>query len=204
MNLFLLTSTFEDSFEYKGEEYHVDLSFDNVLRMFESFDDPFFQGAEKIDLAFEILVPKYKEMKFESLEEWHSLYKFLLKEFLDIDVDKIDKNPKTIFDFKQDAGIIYASFFNEYGMDLFEQHGKLHWYKFLQLLTHLSDKSKFKTVVGYREMEVPSLNKCSQEERDHIIKMKKLYSLNNDGYSSESEQIAALDQKWDNLAHSLK
>ncbi|OQM45473.1 hypothetical protein B6A27_11330 [Anoxybacillus sp. UARK-01] len=64
-----------------------------------------------------------------------------------------------------------------YGIDLFEQHGKLHWKKFLQLLQHLDDKSKFKEVVNIRKMPMPKPDKYNTEYRKQIAVMKRIYAL---------------------------
>ncbi|MCD3547344.1 Gp15 family bacteriophage protein, partial [Streptococcus equi] len=37
----------------------------------------------------------------------------------------------------KDAELIFASFFQSYHLDLFEQQGKLHWRKFMYMLMNL-------------------------------------------------------------------
>lgn len=178
---FKLTDEFQDTFKWKGELFFVDMSFDNILRLFEMFDDKSILQIEKPIIAVQMLIDEEFEAyqdKIESYDEFTALFKYLLKEFLEIDVDN-DSNSqeKVVFDFNKDAEIIYASFMAEYHIDLFEVQGKLHWKKFSALLENLNDESKMKQVIGIRTMSVPSPDEASREYRDQVIKMKEVYSL---------------------------
>jgi hypothetical protein len=199
---FLLTSTFEDEFEYKGQTIHLDLSFDNILRVFELFSDPIFSAYEKIEVALEMLIYENDVFEEADIEEKNALLLFIFREFLDIDLEKPNESSeKKIFDFNQDAGLIYASFLHAYNIDLFEQQGKLHWKKFMQLLQHLDDKSKFKEVVNIRQMPLPKADKYNAEYRKQIMKMKQIYALDQE---KNENAVKAIDDKWNALAESLK
>jgi hypothetical protein len=136
------------------------------------FNDDTIVKMDKPILAVRMLV---EEVKCDSYEETINLFKYLMKEFIGIDVDKQEENQTKTFDFTKDAEIIYASFFSEYHMDLVEMQGILHWNKFIALLNYLDDESKFKQIVGIRTMKVPSSQEASQEYIDHIRKMKDTY-----------------------------
>lgn len=179
--MFLLTDRFEDSFEFEDDVLNIDMSFDNILRVFELFDDPLFKSYEKVLIVLEMLVIEYERIEDLDFMEQFNLYIFIMKKFLNIDLDKEnegkEEEQKKIMDFEKDAGLIYASFLSEYNIDLFEQHGKLHWNKFSELLSNLGDETAFKQVVGYRVMKVPTVKETSKEHREHVQKMKKLYAL---------------------------
>jgi hypothetical protein len=195
---FLLTDLFDDSFKWNNKTYNVDMAFNNILLLFEMFDDDSIDKVEKPFIAMQMLI-KESLPEFESIEQAMNLFKYIMKEFLDIEIDQEDKqNDKKVFDFKKDAEIIYASFIYAYKIDLFEMHDKLHWNKFLALLTHLDDDSKFKQVVGYRKMKIPSTNEVSKEYRDHIISMKEAYDL------GENDREERVNQVMDNFANMLK
>lgn len=195
--MFLLTNTFEDKFQYGDCELHVDMSFDNILRLFEMFDDPYFQSFEKVLIALEILIVEYELIKDLGYMQQFELYKYVMQEFLDMSEDDEEKDKESegnkdasnerVMDFQQDAGLIYASFLSEFGIDLFEQQGKLHWHKFSKLLSNLGEDTAFSKVVGYRTMKVPTSKQASKEQREHIRKMKKLYNLDDE----EDKQIDA-------------
>lgn len=179
-----LTDEFNDVFKWNGILYHVNLNFDNVLLLFEMFNDNLILRYEKPLYAVEMLIEE--EIEISSYEEAISLFNFLLKEFLGIDTDgdnnknsegNKDMPKKKIFDYNKDAGLIYASFLSCYGIDLFEMKGKLHWNKFVTLVNHLDDNSKLKQVIGFREMKIPNSKEASKEYIDHVRKMKRVYSL---------------------------
>ena len=200
---FKLTDTFDDHFEYEGKAFHVDMAFDNILRLFELFDDKSIPEWEKVLWGLEILIVEYDELKEKPFEEQFELFKFVLREFLDIDLDQPPEQQKKVMDYTKDAELIYASFFAAYKIDLFEMHGKLHWKKFQALLTHLPDDSKFKEVVGYRTMKIPSANKVTKEYRDHVIRMKQLYALEDEG-SNIDDVFDALAQTFKGQAKGVK
>jgi len=196
---FKLTDTFDDQFEYEDKIFHVDMAFDNILRLFELFDDKSIPEWEKILWGLEILIVEYDELREKPFEEQFELFKFVLREFLDIDLDQPleqSEPQKKIMDYTKDAELIYASFFAVYKIDLFEMHGKLHWKKFQALLTYLPDNSKFKEVVGYRTMKIPSANKVTKEYRNHVIRMKQLYAL--------EDERSNIDGVFDALAQTFK
>lgn len=210
--MFRLTDIFDDSFDYEGKPLYVALAFDNVLRLFDLLQDDFFSTEEKIEIALEMLINEYKAIQNESIQMKFSLFKYILREFLDIDLDEKQEPeaaaeeqeapPKKSYDFVQDAGIIYASFFHAYNLDLFEQQGKLHWKKFLQLLINLDDKSKFKEVIHIRTMKPPKADKHNAEQRAEIMKAKRFYALEDN--RSEAEQAKDMEQKLDALAKAFK
>jgi hypothetical protein len=204
---FTLTSTFDDAFEYNGIEIRLNLAFDHVLRVFELLDDDMFHDYEKIDITLEILVENYEDIEDLPINEKFEMYAYIFKEFLDIDLTKADESGivKKTFDFKKDAGLIYASFLSAYGMDLFEQQGKLHWQKFIQLLTNLHKDTVFKEVVNIRKMEVPPPDKYNKEYRKYVLEMKRLYSLEDETIILDEEKaVKEIDRKWDMLATMFK
>lgn len=200
--MFSLTDTFEDSFDYNDITLQVDLSFDNILRMFELFEDDAFPSYEKILIALEMLIVEYELIQDTSYLDQYEIYKSLMKEFLDLDLDNQEAGEKTskkVMDFNKDAGLIYASFLSEYKIDLFEVQGELHWFKFSELLSNLGDKTAFKQVVSYRTMKVPSTKEASKEYREHVQRMKRIYSL-----EDESGQQESLENTLDSIASTFK
>lgn len=204
--MFSLTSTFDDEFEYKGTVIRLNLAFDNVLRVFELLEDDTFYDWEKVDIALEILVENYEDIADLPINEKFEMYAYIFKEFLDIDFTKAENGiVKKVFDFKKDAGLIYASFLSAYGMDLFEQQGKLHWQKFIQLLTNLGKDTVFKEVVNIRQMKVPPPDKYNREYREYVLKMKRLYRLEDETeIIDEKQAVKEIDRKWDSLASMFK
>lgn len=206
--MFLLTNIYDkekDSLNYKGDTLHLDLSFDNVLRLYQLFDDEQINDLDKIIITLEMLIYEYDLIRGTAFDEQLELYKHILNEFLDIDLydkdkegavadDDKDEPVKRVMDFDKDAALIYASFLSEYNIDLFEVQDRMHWDQFSVLLANLSDKTAFKQVVSYRTMKVPSSKDASKEYRDHVIKMKKIYNL---------DDTEAQAQKMENILDSV-
>lgn len=199
MKKLTLTHRFHDEVEIDGIRYPLDLSFDNVLRVFELFSDEDFSPKERIRTAFEMFTDEELDLPFEVIDNavFH-----IFKDYLDIDLsDQQDPNVNTkkYFDLYEDAERIYAAFIREYGMDLFLYHGKLHFKQFNALLSQVIDRS-FKEVVTIRAQELPTATKHNAEERKHLSKLKRLYRLK--GTNEEPEVIAEnVDSAWDKVAN---
>lgn len=177
-----LTERFIDETEFQGQIIKLNLAFDNVLRVSELLSDETFDEIEKLEILFEMLVKNAYELEL-SIFEISQLIGFLFDEILF--PKKPENGGKSYFDFEQDAAFIYASFLQDYKIDLFEMQGKLHWQKFLALLDSLSDNTKFKEVVAIRAQKIPAPTKYNQEERNRIIELKRIYRLKNEKPSLE-------------------
>lgn len=178
--MFSLTEQIDDTFEFQEITVHVDMSFDNILKLFEMFDDPEFMQWEKPQIALIMLLDEYESLKFKKYEEIYQLFMYVMKEFLDIDLEEKreeGEGVKKIVDYEKDADLIFASFFSVYKIDLFERQGKLHWKKFQALLNHLDDNSPFKQVIGYRTMKIPTDKEASKDYIAHVQRMKRQYAL---------------------------
>ena len=180
-----LSQEFEDKFEYGDIVLHVDMSFDNILRFHDLLESDHTNEA-KVLWGLEALIENYHEIEHLTIEEQYELFKYVMKEFLDQDLDKKpaegDSAPgkKKEYDFNVDAERIYASFLMDYNLDLFEQQGKLHWKKFMSLLGGLSEKTPFMQVVNIRTMEIPSKDdhkRSFEKNKQKIMKLKRLYEL---------------------------
>lgn len=177
-----------DTVEINGKEYKVNLAFDNVLRLIDMLNDDEINDLAQIELGTRMLIGESLDLPLEQKEEvFYQLFTETINKGLD-DEDfnrDIEGNPMPVADggdnketycLKQDAPYIYASFMSDYGIDLFEAHGKLHWEKFKALLSGLTDGSKFLRVIEIRTMELPT-GKGSEKQRAQIKRMKKAYEL---------------------------
>lgn len=175
--MFLLTMDFDDRFEYRDQILNIDMAYDNILLLFELFDDEEVDEYTKIFLSLQLLIHEYDDSLFDTYEEAFELFKYIMLEFLGIDLDEEKDGIVKVFDYQKDAELIYASFQAVYKMDLFDLKGKLHWKKFIALLVNLDDNSPFKKVIGYRTMKVPTEKEASREYIQHVRRMKQIHSL---------------------------
>ncbi|WP_107841887.1 bacteriophage Gp15 family protein [Metasolibacillus meyeri] len=185
--MFTLTDTLPGQVELDGVMYEVDLSFDNVLSIIDLLNDNEVNDAQQVVAGLYMLLGQDLDYP---LQEQADIFVRLFDTFINNEKDDdvkcdIEGNPmpqiqegdnEALYDIKQDAQYIYASFLQCYGMDLFEQQGKLHWWQFKALLSGLSDDTKFKKVLEIRQMELPT-GRGTGKQREAIKKIKKAYEL---------------------------
>lgn len=185
-----LTERFEDLLTLNDKPFKLNLSFDNVLRIYELRDDPEISNENKIDFMFQMLIGEDIEI---TLSQKIETVEYIFSEFISQenvqeqtgeDDEQNDPEPKK-YDLNKDADYIYASFFMDYGLDLIEQQGKLHWRKFVALLNGLSEKTPFMQVIHIRTMEVPESNKHNQKERNRIKRLKRMYALDREEQNAD-------------------
>lgn len=91
---------------------------------------------------------------------------------------------KRLYSFLQDGALIYAGFYQQYGIDLMVED--LHWWQFKALLTGLSEQTKLMKVMHYRAVDTTSLE--NPEEKRFYRKMKEIYRLPDIRTEEEKEE----------------
>ncbi len=149
------------SFVYGGREYPLDLAYDNVLDVHDVMADEDLLEHEKIQIAMKLLVEG--EIEGDLVGAWNHIYqKYITSQVrapIQYDIagnitpvaesdDDDDREPH--FDFSQDGGLIYASFLDAYGIDLYREQGKMHWWVFQSLLEGLPDDTILQRVIQIR------------------------------------------------------
>ncbi|MFZ4452089.1 Gp15 family bacteriophage protein [Salibacterium aidingense] len=197
--MFRLTERFEDVFTYDGHDYRLDLSFDNVLRTQELMKDETFNELERIYILFEMLVtnpPDNLDIYKKGVIVRLIFQTFIYEDNYD---NSDDGTTERLLDMEEDADYIYASFLQDYGIDLFGMQGKLHWKQFKALLSGLRDNTKFKQVVSIRSRKVPNPTRYNKEYRDQLIKLKRIYALDQTNITADD-----IDRKFDRVANMLR
>ena len=193
----LATNEFDKQFDYAGVKGKTTLAFDNVIKMFEVLKDNSLVDKDKLFVALALITNIKPEvvMKIDESKQIE-LLTYLVDEFVMADKpvltppSEIGKKPKEYYNLTQDADYIYASFMQDYGIDLFEQQGKLHWYKFKALLAGLSDETKFKRVVEIRMKDTGEKGLSAKEKRQ-IRDAQMVYALN---ITEEDVEFSKLDE----------
>ncbi|EIM1745186.1 bacteriophage Gp15 family protein [Listeria monocytogenes] len=190
-----------DIYEYEGKEYKLDLAFDNVLRVIDLTEDNSLSDVFRANLAIDVLFAddmpwprsneedEYANIEEKSLVLIDIFTNYIVKEnddglLYDIDGNKMpsatnnndDVEEIASYSLTQDADYIYASFLQDYNIDLLDSRGEMHWYKFRALLESLRDDTTIKTIIGIRQAELPS-GKGTEKERNELIKLKNRYKL---------------------------
>lgn len=159
--MFSLTKRQEDTISIDGNIYKVNLSFNRVIKVFEIIADDSLGEDEKTAESFSLLVVDDK-LKDIPLDEKAVLIQELMNEITKKPYGNIERptgggneqnqvsNPPN-FDFKQDAGAILASFFQQYGLDLTKEYDRMNWEVFISLFDNLNGDTPIQQIRSYRE-----------------------------------------------------
>ncbi|EAC4171357.1 Gp15 family bacteriophage protein [Listeria monocytogenes] len=194
-----LADGINDIYVYQNVDYQLDLTFDNVLRVLELNGDTRLEDYFRVNLAIEVLFENetpwsqldednpYQSIQEKSLVLLDIFENYIVKDDAkgiqyDIDGNKMPvatsegEEEQAYYSLIQDSDYIYASFLQDYNIDLIDVRGKLHWYKFRALFDSLRDDTAIKSIMNIRQTELPT-GKGSEKEREALIKLKNHYKL---------------------------
>ncbi|EAC8106240.1 hypothetical protein IA51_15185 [Listeria monocytogenes] len=194
--MFLLSQPLVDTIEFEGKSYKLDLSFDNVLLVFELLEDDL-NIIIQIENVLMLLLGEDFDF-YDNLEKSINIYQEVMENIIvknsNVNVKRdLAGNPmpepeqKKYYSLTEDAEYIYASFLYDYNIDLFDVQGELHWDKFNALLISLSEDSKFKQVVSIRQRK-PDKNMTSEQKRE-LKEMQEAYALSKNQDELEFEAM---------------
>lgn len=188
----------EDIAEIDGVTYELDMSYDNILRLFDLLKDDSLNDETKVNTGLKMLIDD--DLMQYDIKTKAKIFTELFKSSIGIDekesenvdiagnpMPSMSESDKKTHDLVQDAEFIYASFMHTYHIDLYEQQGSMHWKKFKALLNGLDEKSIFSRIVGIRTAELPS-GKGTEKERERMRRLKRKYALKEDDPYEEDEQ----------------
>lgn len=177
-----LNNRLTTSFLFKGTEYPIDLAFDNVLDVFEVLDDKELRDYERISICLALLIGEHESG--DPIALWNYIYETFIqtqdKEPIQYDrkgnpMPVVKEETEQLYDLIQDAGYIYSSFRQAYGMNLFDVQGKLQWNEFRALLHGLPAETILQRIIQIRAWK-PSKHESS-EYKQNMKKLQKLYAL---------------------------
>ncbi|MGG3528919.1 Gp15 family bacteriophage protein [Bacillus pseudomycoides] len=210
---FTLTERNVDRFHWHGVDIELNLSYDNILVMFQLFDDKKVSDNAKLPVALNMLVVERSLLAQLNGEQQNKLLVDIFKAKLNIDLDKkervneiTNKDNSTdgedeafqevpVVDFTIDAERIFSSFLFDYNMNLIEQQGKLLWNQFLALFNNLSEETPMKTAIKYRTCEVPKKTKDNADQVKDIKKKKAFYELPKAKEIREASELKAYEER---------
>ncbi|MFW6998201.1 bacteriophage Gp15 family protein [Streptococcus pyogenes] len=175
-----------ESFEFRGEIYSINLSFNKVLDVFDVIDDDFLNEAEKCILCLDILLDR-TDLPFTYAVD---LWVYIKTNFIDVErpekpqldikgnpmpVVKEKEDNKKVIDLSLDAEFIYASFRQAYQINLLKEQNRLSWIEFKALLNALPDDTVMQRIIAIRQWEDDG--EGSKKYRDNMRKLKAKYSL---------------------------
>lgn len=156
----------------------VNPAFDIVLEAQKLYREEELSDFEKTDQALKMLVVNSWNLALFSPVEKIQLLDEICKKYIIVKKrPQIKKNALPILDFEEDGDYIYASFMQEYHIDLIDEQGRLPWKKFLFLFNGLSAETKIKQVMRIRDMDIPEYNGKNGKHRQEILELKSYYAL---------------------------
>lgn len=195
--MFSLARKLQNSIDFNGVTYELNLAFDNVLLVFDVLKDNAIDDLFKVAVVLDLLLTNGHELLDEQMVELYTLImetvilqgkKQEVKRDLAGNVIADNEEDKKLYSLEEDAQYIYASFLYDYQIDLIDQQGKMHWFKFNALLASLSDDTMFKRVIDIRQRK-PNKH-MSAEEKSNLMKLKQVYALKK---SQEEIEFEAMD-----------
>ena len=180
-----------DKLVIDDEEFPLNLSFDNVLRLFEMWRDE--DVPEFVKPHFGIRILTGETLEDFTVEEMAEIFNEVFEEHISlsevednhVEYDLAGNPMKTTasngkqeqapYDIRYDGDYIYASFLQAYGIDLFDVQGKLHWKKFNALLSGLPEGTKFMEVIKIRKWKPQKGD--SAEYKEEMRRLQKDYAL---------------------------
>lgn len=186
-----LSRKLTDKLVIDDKEFPLNLSFDNVLRLFEMWRDEDVPEFVKPHFAVRILTGE--TLEDFTVEEMSEVFNEVFEEHISlstvednhVEYDLAGNPMKTTasngkqeqapYDIRFDGDYIYASFMQAYGIDLFDVQGELHWKKFNALLSGLPEGTKFMEVIKIRKWKPQKGD--SAEYKEEMRRLQKDYAL---------------------------
>lgn len=189
-----LSRKLTDKLVIDDKEFPLNLSFDNVLRLFEMWRDE--DVPEFVKPHFGIRILTGETLEEFTVEEMSEVFNDVFEEHISlstvednhVEYDLAGNPMKTTtsngkqeqapYDIRFDGNYIYASFLQAYGIDLFDVQGKLHWKKFNALLSGLPEGTKLMEVIKIRKWKPQKGD--SSEYKEEMRRLQKDYALPNE------------------------
>lgn len=186
-----LSRKLTDKLVIDDKEYALDLSFNNVLKLFEMWRDE--DVPEFVKPHFGIRILTGEALEDFTVEEMAEIFNEVFEEHISLSTVEDNhveydlagnpmrttasngKQEQAPYDIRYDGDYIYASFLQAYGIDLFDVQGKLHWKKFNALLSGLPEGTKFMEVVKIRKWKAQKGD--SAEYKEEMRRLQKDYAL---------------------------
>ena len=196
-----LSRKLTDKLVIDDKEFPLNLSFDNVLRLFEMWRDE--DVPEFVKPHFGIRILTGENLEDFTVEEMSEVFNEVFEEHISLSTVEdnhveydLAGNPmkttasnsgqeKAPYDIRFDGDYIYASFLQAYNIDLFDVQGKLHWKKFNALLSGLPEGTKFMEVIKIRKWKPQKGD--SAEYKEEMRRLQKDYALPNEVIEEDGE-----------------
>lgn len=202
-----LTKSPVDEFSWNGHIYKLDLAFDTVILWQKLQQDKELDDLDKWVQSNKLFFGSQElpdDPKFYAV-----VYRLINKVITDSPYGSREdvKNEKSVdtppsYDYVRDAGAIYASFFQQYHIDLNKERGKMHWTIFKALLDGLGQNTYLQKIIQIRQDD-PRKLKDDPEAQNDLIQAQNYYAVDGAKSQKELEQQAMSSSGMSSLFNSL-
>lgn len=186
--------------ELGGRKYKLTLYFDRVIRFYDMMreKESEWSDQDKIDIAYSWLVASPQKA---SLPEKYAVIREINDNWLSDrkNEKEVRRKTRTAVNFIADSKYIYAAFQQYYGINLFEQQGRLLWWEFIAMFDSLPEESKIKEIMYIRTRDTPEFNGHNSDEIFRIQEQREYYFLDENWEEIREESENALGNLFDKL-----
>lgn len=151
-----------------GKRVRVNLEFRNVLRMMDILNRQDILPEAREWLAMKCICRRPR--------------KGMAKVVINMLFPK-QREHERITDFEQDADLIRAAFWQEYGINLFRD--RLNWFEFSCLLSCIPEGTRYSNILNIRARPLPEPTAYNAKEREWLLQAKAEFGL----HETEQEQM---------------
>ena len=167
----ILTNSPKKHLYFEGRKIRIKPYVRNVLFCLEVLNDSVLSNADKTDLCIKVLVGYWHGRLSKKEKLLEEIFKFLQG-------DNQKEEGQKVFDFEQDAALIYAGFLQAYGIDLHKRKWRrMHWHTFMALFSSLPEETRIMQIISIRAKPLPKPTKYNAEERQQLMRLKAIYRL---------------------------
>jgi hypothetical protein len=163
----ILTEPLPDGIEVDGERYAVYTDYCDWIKFEKLLEDDEPTETEKATL----MLDWYIDAPPPALDAAIKGLVWFFRCGVDIEDGGQGKQSARVYDYEQDAQLIYAAFRQAYNIDL---SNGLHWWVFRACLNGMPDVTRLAQIMGIRGTDTSAM---SQRERKHYEKLKSLCAL---------------------------
>lgn len=182
----ILTNSPKKHLYFEGRKIRIKPYVRNVLFCLEVLNDSVLSNADKTDLCIKVLVGYWHGRLSKKEKLLEEIFKFLQG-------DNQKEEGQKVFDFEQDAALIYAGFLQAYGIDLHKRKWRrMHWHTFMSLFSGLPEETRIMQIISIRAKPLPKPTKYNAEERQQLMRLKAIYRLEVSEEERERQLAAGL------------
>ncbi|AZP90623.1 Gp15 family bacteriophage protein [Pediococcus acidilactici] len=185
-----LLEAVQDLVEVEGVKYDCNVSVPAVFLYFELMQDDGLTEAEKIDVAYRMLVKPDSQIEQPAVKKAKVVKAIYDQKISNGEQSAEDFTKPKNYDFDQDNDLIYSSILQQYNINIRDKKviANLRWHDFLSLFSNLDSKTPFGQAVFFRGVKIT--DDMSDEQKDYYREMKRKYALKKDG---ENQAFAEMD-----------